>query len=663
MRKALIILLALLMAVVTKTIGSDAARDYSTISAWEADLDDTGIYASGDDAVGDCYNDSAFDESVTIDGGGTVGLNSVTLTVPSGERHDGTAGTGARLVSSADGSSGIAISTQPVTVKWLEIDWNNNAVPGTIGVDLSGDNDNTVSQCVLHDVTDAGAHQIVQFTRMGTDTPAHNLLNTIIYDGVFSGANDSYGVIDAIAASSRTTNILNVTVHNVANSGGGAGLGVSFSDNTPRSVRNVIATDSDTDFIPASPSNATVDHNLSSDATASGTGSLTNKASSDQFVSNTDPYDLHLKSGADCIDAGTDLGTTPTGVNIDIDGRDRDAEGDTWDIGADEFVAATTQISANVAQTLPAVIQTVSGAVDITGSASQTLASIIQSASVAVDVTGNVGQTLPFIQQNASGAVEVAGTVGQSLPALSQTATVSVGISGTAQQTLPTLTQSASSSVVVAGTVGQTLPALAQSASGSVEVSGTAGQTLPAMSQQASASIEGVTSATVSQTLPALSQQADASVTVTGQIAQQLPALNQTATTKTETRAQVDQTLPAISQSATATTETFASIDQTLAAMRQSATATVEVEGVGDQTLPAVTQAAQVGVGVSATLDQTLAAMVQSASTTGPTIDGPVRSANETLQKPGVAGETIAKPGVAGETLKKPGVSGEDIIK
>ena len=49
--------------------------------------------------------------------------------------------------------------------------------------------------------------------------------------------------------------------------------------------------------------------------------------------------DLHLKAGADAIDAGTDLGTTPTGVNYDIDGRDRDAEGDVWDIGADEYVA------------------------------------------------------------------------------------------------------------------------------------------------------------------------------------------------------------------------------------------------------------------------------------------------------------------------------------
>ena len=79
---------------------------------------------------------------------------------------------------------------------------------------------------------------------------------------------------------------------------------------------------------------------MSSDATASGVTSVT---TADQFVSTTGgSEDLHLKAGSDAIDAGTDLGTSPTGVNIDIDGRDRDAEGDTWDIGAHEYVVVST---------------------------------------------------------------------------------------------------------------------------------------------------------------------------------------------------------------------------------------------------------------------------------------------------------------------------------
>lgn len=50
--------------------------------------------------------------------------------------------------------------------------------------------------------------------------------------------------------------------------------------------------------------------------------------------------DLHLVSGdTNAIDRGADLGTTD-GVNYDIDNYDRDGGGVTWDIGADEYVAA-----------------------------------------------------------------------------------------------------------------------------------------------------------------------------------------------------------------------------------------------------------------------------------------------------------------------------------
>jgi hypothetical protein len=55
------------MPTITKTIGT-AGRDYSTISAWEADLDNGAIYTAADDAVGECYNDSTFTNSVTFDG-------------------------------------------------------------------------------------------------------------------------------------------------------------------------------------------------------------------------------------------------------------------------------------------------------------------------------------------------------------------------------------------------------------------------------------------------------------------------------------------------------------------------------------------------------------------------------------------------------------------
>ena len=124
--------------------------------------------------------------------------------------------------------------------------------------------------------------------------------------------------------------------------------GTEFFDQTGTTIQNCAVTntggttsDTPVDYSVASPANATVDHNLASDTTASGTGSLDSKTSANQYVSTTDgSEDYHLKAGADAIDAGVDKGTTPSGVEIDIDNRDRDAQGDTWDMGADEFVAA-----------------------------------------------------------------------------------------------------------------------------------------------------------------------------------------------------------------------------------------------------------------------------------------------------------------------------------
>jgi hypothetical protein len=89
------------------------------------------------------------------------------------------------------------------------------------------------------------------------------------------------------------------------------------------------------------------DCNYSSDTTAPGNTNYQSQSSSSTFVSNSAPFDFHLKSGANAIGAGKDAGTNETVVhrempyppfrwNIDIDGRDRDSEGDDWDIGADQ---------------------------------------------------------------------------------------------------------------------------------------------------------------------------------------------------------------------------------------------------------------------------------------------------------------------------------------
>ena len=174
-------------------------------------------------------------------------------------------------------------------------------------------------------------------------------MNNLFYHG---GAEDN-GTVSGVDIDLEKAGcgFINNTVYGITTTASSIARGVRLRrDDTDCVIKNNIVMDTDSlsaareyDFgWPGTTSNITPLNNMSSDDTADdagGSNNLVDKTGSNQFVSNTEgSEDLHLKEGADAIDAGVDLGTSPDGVNIDIDGRDRDSEGDTWDIGADEFV-------------------------------------------------------------------------------------------------------------------------------------------------------------------------------------------------------------------------------------------------------------------------------------------------------------------------------------
>lgn len=334
------------MATLVKTIGT-ASRDYSTIQAWEDDLDDgtnaandATAYSSTDIAQGDCYNDSAFDETVVFNGGGTVGLNQALLTVPSAERHDGTEGTGVRNVRTATNTTIFDVAVL-FDIEWIEIDANGNNAVYCVYWNYNSTTRRFLANCIIHGVTQTTS-SIIYGIRNNLASPIFR--NLVVYDINQTTNAQCYGIRASVGAA-RDEDVINCTVHDVNSTQGASVIGIEYADHADNAVQNCIVTDSvgtgsDFDYFPSTNVNATVSHNLSSDTTSTGTGSLASKTAANQFVSTTGgSEDLHLKSGADAIDAGTDLGTTPAGVEIDIDGRDRDAEGDTWDIGAHEFVA------------------------------------------------------------------------------------------------------------------------------------------------------------------------------------------------------------------------------------------------------------------------------------------------------------------------------------
>lgn len=333
------------MAVITKSIGA-TGRDYSTATLWEADLDNTTPYDAGDDAVGEMYDDSAFDESVTINGGGTLGLSSVKLSVAAAERHDGTAGTGARFVMTTP--KVITINPPNTTagsgiLEWFEYDGNGVGHTNMILASPDSGEVAVIRHLIVHDSTGNSS----SCNAIRTVTRDSQIIGNIVYDLSHTVNSRHQTGIDYIGNSADGACYGN-TVYKIAggtSTGNGKGIDIA-SDVAATKVRNNIAVEvtgggSAVDFEFAGAVNITSSNNLSEDETADdggGSNHLVSQTVADIFISTTDgSEDLHLKTGSPAINAGVDL-TTSLESNIDIDGRDRDAEGDTWDIGADEFV-------------------------------------------------------------------------------------------------------------------------------------------------------------------------------------------------------------------------------------------------------------------------------------------------------------------------------------
>ena len=362
-------------------------RTYSTISAWESDLDNTDYYSSSDDAVGEVYNDSVFDEYIVIDGGGTVGLSSVTLTVPESERHDGTAGTGARVEYTGSQSSSFRIRRSQCTVEWLELDLTSTGAAVSAGLNLGTNSTQDVyaRNNIIHGLTTQSTHiHGVYVWGTGDSSNSRHLMNNLVYRMDNSSTTKEASAI-TVAGSNWGVYLYNNTVYYVKATGGGDNAFCFSIHDTDTVIKNNIAARPiaahsawQKCFGESGFSGSTHDYNLSTDSTATGTNSVTGEAYGDLFVSDTGgTEDLHLKAGADAIGAGVDLGTSPTGVNVDIDGRDRDAEGDTWDIGADQYVVFVLTVDPSPATVIastadPSVLL---GSISVTPAAASAIAS------------------------------------------------------------------------------------------------------------------------------------------------------------------------------------------------------------------------------------------------------------------------------------------------
>ena len=324
------------MAIVAKQIGA-TGRDYSSIAAWESDLADTSIYASGDDAEGNCYADSEFSESVAING--TFDLSSITITAAASDRHDGTAGSGV-VIKSAGGSYIMNIYEPDVTVSWLEINGNDSSAYGLKF--NSAATSGYVQNCLIHNFgSTSGASTDVYVMR---NISSVTFTNNFVFNNT-SGSSADLFVHHSYPAASFFAYNNTYYYNNVGDNSSNNGY-IFYGSLTESGsiVKNIVILRYDNNYWDNKHASTTLDY-WGAVGAITGVSNVTTDTFANSFIntSTSDP-DLHLKTGCNFIGAAVDLGTSPTNVEIDINGNNRDSAGVTWDLGAHEFelpIAAT----------------------------------------------------------------------------------------------------------------------------------------------------------------------------------------------------------------------------------------------------------------------------------------------------------------------------------
>ena len=343
-------------------------RFYDNIDDWSDGLSDSDVYASSDDAVGECHNDSEFSGAYIIDP--SITFSSITLTSHIDSRHDGTKGSG--VVLNCGGGTDyplvtIGVKVDNVRISWLEFDGkygvgqpyrisNGNAIQT-----LSGVSGLVVDHNLFYDYIFNTADSRPQAIVYNASTNKITIHNNMIWSVDSSGSYPLY----IFYSSQAETGVLayNNTIYDITSSGdaGGSILSNNIVTDDTAEVKNLILMDwSDVTLHTTSTVDITLDY-FGLEATHSDVDNVTVATVANTFKDSTttDP-NLHLKTTSNFIGAAVDLGTTPDDVEFDIDNFDRDTSGNAWDLGADQVPrtdVAPTAASFELAGVSPSVGQ------------------------------------------------------------------------------------------------------------------------------------------------------------------------------------------------------------------------------------------------------------------------------------------------------------------
>lgn len=313
----------------TRSIGTGAL--YSTITAWEASL---GVLSEAE--IGQCWGEE-FTESPAFSGATTTAANYVELTSLSTARHIGKAevvyGTDHARITC---SSGVDLELQYMRLSWLEIkSTGSTASDARVRVRniAAGGSDIRIHHNVLHN--DQGSSNASNRGVQVTDGDAVIAVYRNIAYG-YGGA----GIYVNNCASGSVVYHNTVFECNYSNTAGQGGFEINDSDCTCK--YNIAFANDQADFVESA---GTFDFNVSSDTSASGDGSHNSQTASEYFVNATTTWadcDLTLKafsgSGVDVIEDGGEVLSSPTDIDVDIQGA---TLVDRWDLGASGYGTGT----------------------------------------------------------------------------------------------------------------------------------------------------------------------------------------------------------------------------------------------------------------------------------------------------------------------------------
>lgn len=549
---------------VIKSIGT-SSRDYSTIALWEADHAGASGGA-GNHAIGELYDDSDFVFGLQSFNDATPDY--ITLRTASGHEHDGTRdGAGVTLITTNGGNS-FTLAGGSKKRHWLSgfrmelngtgnyastgVFCNNGYSAEIYNIIIFGDyasraNTNQIPYGIFMGTTVANAGSIVNCCFARLYNPHANTLNG---RGIYGNYPDNMY-------------ICNNTIYDC---GEGTWLGSSMSSLTMRN--NISVGCANTDFIENTSSTGKVtSHNISSDTSAPdsvGSTSITGVSAS-SLLSDLTPgtIDFHLLNGSTSADgAGYDMGTTPAGIEYDIDLEARPSGN--WDIGADQYIGASG-VSGTLAAIAPAAESTFAGAVSVSGSVASTAPSTESTFAGAVLIASSVVVTAPAADSSFNVAVLASATLESTAPSSTSSFTVTVvtGVSGSMASVAPSAESSLTVAVLVAGTADSLAPAATSNLEADVLVSSSLGATAP--NADATFDVDVAVAGTVDSTAPSAVSTFTTSV-VSG-VAANMAAIAPAAESVFAVEVPVASSMAAVAPAATSALETSVAITGTVSSV------------------------------------------------------------------------------------------------